>query len=452
MNVTIIGTGYVGLVTGVALSHVGHKVTCVGRNKEKIDEINVGIAPFYEPGLEALLKKMRLGAFLQASIEFEKSVLISDVIIIAVGTPTIGNKIDLTSIKKVAIHIGKSLSKDKKYRLIIVKSTVLPTVTEKVVRPLIEKYSKKNIGEFGLCMNPEFLREGNAVEDAIHPDRIVIGAFDEKSGKMARKLYKAFDCPKVITSLSTAEMIKYAANSLFATMISFSNEIANICSSIEGVDVQDVWKGVHLDSRLSPKVPKGRITPGMLSYIQSGCGYGGSCFPKDVKALSHFAKEQKVSHEILKSVISVNESQPKQIISLLLQAIGSAKNKKIAILGLAFKPNTDDLRESPSLIVISELLQRGARVVAHDPVVYSKGKRKELEAFDISYVQTYEEALKKSDAVIVMTSWDEYIQISPSEFIKEMKSAVVIDGRRIYNKEQFIHKGIIYKGVGLSLI
>lgn len=450
MNIAVIGTGYVGLVTGVALSNAGHTVVCVGRKKEKVDQINKGVAPFYEPRLEQLLKKLIKQGVFSASVDFKKSVKESDVIILAVGTPTVNNKIDLTSIKHAAKQVGLVLRNDDTYRLIIVKSTVLPTVTEKVVKPLIEQYSKKKIGAFGLCMNPEFLREGNAVEDATHPDRIVIGQFDDKSGQMAKRVYQSFDCPKVMTNLPTAEMIKYTANALFATMISYSNEIANICEAVGEIDVVDVWKGVHLDSRLSPKTPSGTIRPQLLNYIQSGCGYGGSCFPKDVKALSHLAKELHVTHEMLQSVISTNDDQPTQIIKLLKQAVGDIKDKRIAVLGLSFKPNTDDLRESPSLVVIRLLRKEGAIVVAHDPVVYSKGKRVELESLDIKLSKTSGEALEGADAVLVLTSWDEYKRLTPQIFKKYMNNPVLIDGRRIYNGDIFNMAGVVYKGIGRS--
>lgn len=448
MKVSIIGTGYVGLVTAVALAHGGHRVVCVGRNKEKADQINKGISPFFEPNLDKILQKAIHKRRLAASTNLDLSVAESEVIIIAVGTPTVSNKIDLTAISMAAKQIGQAMKRVKKYQLIIVKSTVLPTTTEKIIKPLIEKYSSRKIGTFGLCMNPEFLREGNAVEDAIHPDRIVIGQLDKKSGLVAKRMYRHFDCPKVITNLSTAEMIKYTANSLFATMISYANEVAKICEAVGNVDVVDVWKGVHLDARLSPKTSTGTIRPEMLHYIFSGCGYGGSCFPKDVKALSHFAKELRVSHDMLESVISTNDAQPNQIIRILKNTIGTIKEKKIAVLGLSFKPNTDDLRESPSLVVIRLLLQEGAKVTAHDPIVYKDKKPKELDSFDMILANTAVDALTGSDAALVLTSWDEYRKLTPGILIKLMKKSILIDGRRIFSKELFTKAGVIYRGIG----
>lgn len=357
-----------------------------------------------------------------------------------------GNKIDLSAIKKVSEQIGLAIKKSKKYKVVIVKSTVTPTTTEKIVGPLVSKYSGKNIGEFGLGMNPEFLREGQAVVDALNPDRIVIGAYDEKSSKTFLKIYKNVKTPKLTTNLRTAEMIKYASNSLFATLISYSNEVARICEAVGDIDALDVWEGVHLDKRLSPTVGKKRVSPGVNSFILSGCGYGGSCFPKDTQALVHFAQSVKVDAQIIKNVIEVNRTQPKRMIALLKDTIGLLHGKRIAILGLSFKPETDDLRESPSIPVIEMLVKAGADVVAHDPTV--KVKSEIFKSIDIASSSLI--ALKNADGVLLMTSWPEYKLISPEKFKKHMRSPVLIDGRRIYNKNTFIEKGIIYKGIGLS--
>lgn len=441
MKISIVGTGYVGLVTGISLSALGHEVTCVDSDKNKVSKINKGISPFYEPGLDKILKKS-LKKKLSATEDLEKSVIESDVIIIAVGTPTVNNKIDLTFIEKTAKQIGQAISKTNKYKVITVKSTILPGVTETIVKPILEKYSKKKAGkDFGLCMNPEFLREGCALEDALHPDRIVIGQIDEKSGKEFAKIYSKFSCPKIFTNLYTAEMTKYAANALFATLISFSNEIARISEATGKIDVVDVWKGVHLDKRLSPYIGKKQIKPEILNYILSGCGFGGSCFPKDIKALATFAKEMKVNTEIIKSVINVNKTQPHRVILLLQNALGeNLKNKQVAILGLSFKPNTDDTRESPALSIIKELISEGAKVVYHDPMA---------EIANIPHARTVEETVKNADAAVVVTAWKEYLKLSPQFFKKNMKQAIVIDSRRIYDKNSFIQAGIIYKGIGL---
>lgn len=450
MNISVIGTGYVGLVTGVSLAKFGHNVICVGRNKDRVRNINRGVAPFYESRLDLLLKSALKGKKLQATTDFQKSVLNSDITIIAVGTPTVSAKIDLSQIKEVTKQVGQALKNKKSYHLVVVRSTVVPNTTSDVVKPILEKYSKKRVGEFGLCMNPEFLREGNAVEDALNPDRIVIGQYDIKSGKTFAALYKNVKTTLFFTNLQTAEMIKYVANALFATLISFSNEIARVSERVDGVDVLDVWKGVHLDKRLSPIQGKTRIKPGILRYILSGCGYGGSCFPKDTKAFISFAKEMKEDANLIKSVVSINKTQPQRLIRLLKSALGAKlKNKRIAVLGLSFKPNTDDLRESPAFPVIDELLLAGAKVICHDPKVYQERIPQELSKKPIVLAKTVQEAIKNTDAVIIITSWDEYSKLTSKFFKKNMKQPIIIDGRRIYNKSSFIKSGITYKGIGL---
>ncbi len=444
MKITIIGTGYVGLVTGVSLAALGHKVYVVGRDKSKIDKINAGNSPFYEPGLDILLKKVLSKKLLQATVDLEKSVITSKVVIIAVGTPTADNKIDLSQIIKSSEQIGSAIKKSKDYKVVAVKSTVVPTTTEKVVKPQIEKLSGKKIGKFGLCMNPEFLREGQAVEDATKPDRVVIGAYDKKSAEVFLKIYQKVKTPKLITNLRTAEMTKYASNALFATLISYSNEIARICEGIGDVDAKEIWDGVHLDKRLTPIVGRKRIRPAVNSFIFSGCGYGGSCFPKDTKALAHFAQGIGVEPQIIKNVIEVNRTQPERMVKLLKSVIKNLKNKKIAILGLSFKPETDDLRESPSIPVIKMLLKENANVIAHDPAV------KEIKGLNINFAKTIKDAINNADAILLMTAWNEYKKIKPELFKKMTTKPLLIDGRRIFDKKEFTDAGVIYKGIGLS--
>lgn len=448
MKVTIIGTGYVGLVTGVSLSEMGHEVVCVGRNKEKIGEINDGKSPFFEPGLDELIKKNIEKKLLRASNDLAACVKDSQVIIIAVGTPTVDNKIDLTEIKTATAQVGKLLSSNSLYQVVVVKSTVVPGTTESVVLPILEEESGKKAGEFGVSMTPEFLREGNAVEDALNPDRIVIGAYDEKTGKIVKELYKKAECPILITNLQTAELIKYAANSFFATLISYSNEIAKIAEKVGSIDIVDVWEGVHLDLRLSPMVHGKRISPGFLGYLFSGCGYGGSCFPKDTKALLHFAKDIGVNPQLLQSVVDINASQPERMIGLLKSEYSSLENKKIAVLGLTFKPNTDDIRESPALTLIKSLQKEKAVVVAHDPQAYKKTVPEALKALGIELVSSVANAIKNADALLLVTSWDEYRHIQPQMFKDLMKKPLIIDGRRIYDKKKLNEAGVLYKGIG----
>lgn len=450
-KIAIVGTGYVGLVTGISLALLGHRVLCVDNNKNKISLINNGQLPFYEPGIDRYLKRVLKSGSLSATEDLEKAVLDSKVTIITVGTPTINNKIDLSFIKKASEQIGKALGKTKKYHLVAVKSTVLPGVTEKVVKPILEKYSKREVGEFGLCMNPEFLREGSALEDALHPDRIVIGQYDNKSGQEFAKIYKKVSTPKIFTNLSTAEMTKYAANALFATLISYSNEISRISESVRNIDVLDIWRGVHLDKRLSPMNGKARIKPGVLNYILSGCGFGGSCFPKDTKALASFADQLKLEANLLKGVIQINKTQPQRVILLLKDALKTKlKNRKIAVLGLTFKPNTDDIRESAAFPVIKKLLSEGAKVTCHDPQANKEHVLTVLNNSKVILAKTAKEALKNADAALIITAWNEYTKLSPEFFKKNMKHPLIIDGRRIYQKHSFIEAGVAYKGIGYN--
>lgn len=451
MKISIVGTGYVGLVTGVSLAILGHQVTCIDEDPKKVSMIKNGKSPFFEPQIDQLLTKVTEQHLFKATTDLETSVSDSDIIFLAVGTPTTNNKINLSYIKKASEQIGKALEKTKKYQVVAVKSTVLPGITEKIIKPIIENYSKKKIGAFGLCMNPEFLREGTALDDALNPDRIIIGQIDNKSGKEFAKIYKNVSTPKIFTNLQTAEMTKYASNSLLATLISFSNEIARIAEAVGKIDIIDVWQGVHLDKRLSPISGNKRIKPGILNYILSGCGFGGSCFPKDIKALANLANELKVNAKIIESVIDVNNTQPHRLILLLKDSLEkNLKNKKIAVLGLTFKPDTDDLRESPAFPVINKLISEGSRVIAHDPMAYQKSIPKQLADLQIVLASSIQDAIRNADAVIVVTAWTEYTKLTPQFFKELMKTPIVIDGRRIYDKNSFLKAGIIYKGVGLS--
>jgi UDPglucose 6-dehydrogenase/GDP-mannose 6-dehydrogenase len=279
---------------------------------------------------------------------------------------------------------------------------------------------------------------------------VVIGQLDAKSGKTFAKIYAKVNCPKVFVNLSTAEMTKYAANSLLATLISYSNEIARIAEHTPGVDVLDVWQGVHLDKRWSPIVGKQRIRPGVLNYIFSGAGYGGSCFPKDTKALAGFAEDLGVETPLVNSVISINHTQPHRTVWHLKKALGkNLKGKKIAVLGVAFKPDTDDTRESAAFPIIEMLIKAKAKVFSHDPEVYKRSIPAELKGLPIKIAKTELEAIKGADAVIVVTAWNQYKKLSPQFFKKNMKRPVVVDGRRIYDKNKFLKTGIIYKGIGL---
>ena len=445
MKVSVIGTGYVGLVSGACLAEKGHDVICVDIDEKKVEKINKGIPPIYERNLEDLLKK-NINVNLKADANLQKSVLETDISLVCVGTPYKGDKIDLSYIEKASRDIGRALKVKSDYHMVVVKSTVVPGTTDEVVRPIIEKYSGKKAGiDFGIGMNPEFLREGEAVQDFMFPDRIVMGAIDENSQRYLEELYQPFtNIDKLRTNNRTAEMIKYTANSLLATMISFSNEIANLCSEIGDIDVVEVMRGVHLDNRLSPILPNGeRISPSITTYIEAGCGFGGSCFPKDVKALIAHGKMKGKQMRLLDAVVKVNREQPFEVVRKVKNYYPSLKDIKIAILGLAFKPNTDDMRESPAIPIVKELLGEGAIIKAYDPVALEEA-RKVFPEREIQFYQNIKETIENVQAVLLLTSWEEFNRI-PSLLAEIESPPIFIDGRRMLDKNTIAR----YDGIGL---
>lgn len=445
MNISIVGSGYVGLVTAACLAQKGHRVICVDVDKEKVEKINGGEPPIYEKGLANLLRQ-QVHRNLTASTDLNQAVLNSDVSLISVGTPFEGSEIDLRFIKQVSWEIGVGLKKKKEYHLVVVKSTVVPGTTDSVVLPLLEEASGKKAGiDFGVGMNPEFLREGEAVRDFLFPDRIVIGGMDSRSWETLGQVYEGFTgVPKILTTNTTAEMIKYTSNSLLATLISFSNEIGNLCSAMGNVDVTEVMKGVHLDKRLSPILPDGqRITPAVTTYIEAGCGFGGSCFPKDVKAIiAHGAKYGRAM-KLLEAVMDINAAQPYEVLTLLRKRFPSIKGVSVAVLGLAFKPGTDDMRESPAIPIIEHLRTNGAEVKAFDPIARDEAE-KLLGREGITYCGNLEEALQEVQAVLLLTRWPEFEKV-PEIFQRYDPQPVLIDGRRMLDKH-LIRK---YEGIGL---
>ncbi len=448
MRIGVIGTGFVGLVTGACLAEKGHTVTCIDKNAAIVEKINKSEATIHEEGLPEILTKVRQEKSLSSSVHLKDAVEKAEVIIIAVGTPYSENSIDLTYIKSAAKEIGELLKEKTGYSVVVVKSTVVPTTTEKVVIPLLEKYSGKKAGrDFGVGMNPEFLREGSAVYDFRNPDRIVIGCIDKKSGSVLTEMYAGFDTEIMLTTMRTAEMIKYVANSLLASMISFSNECAAIASSIGDMDIKEVMRGVHLDNRLSPIVDGKRVFPGITSYLEAGCGFGGSCFPKDVKALISFAKDQSVDPRILNAVITTNETQPLQVIDLLLSKYPDIKGKRIVVLGLAFKPGTNDVRESPAIPIIEKLLKTGAEIIVHDPVV--KEEFNDETGTNIQHAPTWQSAIKNADAVLLITSWPEYQNIRQKDLDENMNFPFIIDGRRMLDPKEFTPGS--YFGIGYQI-
>lgn len=452
MKISIIGTGYVGLVTGVCLASKGHEVICVDKQADIVNKINSRQATIYEPGLEELLMKVVADGTLKAVSDLRYAVLNSEVSIVAVGTPFGEGKINLSHIENAVREIGDTLKEKDSYHVVCIKSTVVPTTTDTVVKSILEEVSGKKAGEFGLAMNPEFLREGKAVEDFMNPDRIVIGAYDKKSFRRIRNIYRdCFKAPIIRVNLRTAEMIKYTSNSLLATLISYSNEIASICEETGQIDVREVLEAVTLDKRFNPRVGKHLTNPEMIKYLRAGCGFGGSCFPKDVKALVSFADNLGYLPIMLQSTILINENQAVRLVKRLEANIGGLENKKIAVLGLAFKPDTDDVRESPALILIRELLRLEAKVFAVDPIAVDNAKKAlTVDNTRLSFENDYKSALEDADGAVLVTSWPEFTSIPAGEFVQLMKKPVLLDGRRVYDKQAFEKAGIKYIGVGLT--
>jgi UDPglucose 6-dehydrogenase/GDP-mannose 6-dehydrogenase len=445
MRVSIIGTGYVGLVTGACLADKGHDILCVDIDCQKVDKINNGIPPIFERGLEDLLQRT-IRKNLLATTDLHRSVLDSEITLVAVGTPFERREIDLTYVKEVSRQIGIALKDKHGYHVVVVKSTVVPGTTDEVVLPLLEENSGKRAGrDFGLGMNPEFLTEGQAITDFMHPDRIVLGANDERAMQMLGELYAAFeDVPKLRTNCKTAEMIKYASNAMLATQISFANEIANLCSTLGGVDIVDVMKGVHLSNYLSPKTGDGkRIQAPISSFLEAGCGFGGSCLPKDVKALIAHGEKSQVPMPLLNAVVETNKNQPKQVIKLLNRHFTSLENIRISILGLSFKPETDDMRDSPAIPIIKELFSKGAILKGFDPAANDEARRL-FKDEKIMLPPTLEDALSGVDAVVLVTKWEQFRAV-PEILKKVNPQALFVDGRRMLNKHQFNR----YEGIGL---
>jgi len=448
MNVSIIGAGYVGLVTGVCLAEKKHHVTCVDIDKEKVKKISDGVSPIFENGLEDLLKKNISNKNFTATTNLKKAVRASEISIVAVDVPLVNNKVEFKYLRNAVKDIGIALKKLNGYHVIVVKSTVPPGTTDDVVLPILEEYSDKKSGvDFGVSANPEFLREGCAVSDFLKPDRIVIGGIDKKTTEKIVELYKPFDGDVLVTNNKTAEMIKYVSNALLATLISFSNEIANICAMTENVDVKEVMAGVHLDRRLNPRIPGGgRVNPEILSYLEAGCGFGGSCLPKDIETLINYCvgADSSCKCGLLKSVAEVNREQPKKLLQLLRKHNGSLENSIVAVLGLAFKPNTDDVRGSPAIPVIRSLRRKRACIKAYDPLA-QKNARKILGTIGILYPESLEETLIDVDAVILITPWEEFRELHI--LINKLESPpLIIDGRRMLDKSKYKR----YVGIGLN--
>src|SRR5881409_3465931 len=415
----MVGLGYVGLSTAACLASKFH-VIGVDLDKEKVKLIGRGVPPFREKGLSPLLRKHVQSGMLSCTTDSDP-ISTADFVFTAVGTPsTTSGEIDLSQVKSAVQSIGRAIAESKRRPVVIVKSTVVPGTSRSLVR-ILEQYSGKSFGEgFGLCSNPEFLREGQAIRDTLKPSRIVIGPIDQYSRDQVLSFYRSFygeQMPPVVeTSADTAELIKYSSNAFLATKISFINLIARICERIPGSDVTDVARGMGLDPRIGPL------------FLQAGPGFGGSCFPKDVEALVNYAKRLGVDPSILKSTLEVNETQPDNLVSQAEKMLGRVQGKRIAVLGLAFNPDTDDVRESRAIPLIRKLVDKGAMVEAYDPIAM-EGAKRELGPI-ISYSPNAKACVKGSDLVIFMTAWREFQDLDSDELTRLMgRRARILDAR-----------------------
>lgn len=433
MKITMIGgVGYVGLVSGACLADLGNEVICTGRDQQKIDNLMKGISPIYEPGLEEVLARNIKEGRLSFTTNNQEAVQASDIIFLTVGTPSAADgSADLSQIDTAAKEIAEAFKSDPnpRYRVVVNKSTVPIGTGERVHKIIAEIYD----GEFDVVSNPEFLREGSAVKDFSIPDRVVIGADSEKARQLMHELYVPQNAPILETNIKTAEMIKYASNSYLATSISFINALAQLCEVV-GADVTKVAEGMRYDDRI-----------GRRAFLDAGVGYGGACFPKDVKALVHIGQENGVPLRILEEVEAVNQAQKVSILPKIDNLVPDLKGKKVAVWGLAFKPNTDDMREAPSIEIIKGLQERGAEVVAFDPVAQEVAKGL-LE--NVTYVEKPLDALKDAVLLVLITEWDEFSGLDLSEMKGLMAEPNIVDGRNVYNPAKMEELGFNYDSIG----
>ena len=437
------GLGRVGLTIGSCFASKGIIVTGFDIDRRKIDLISCGKPPFYEPGLDELLKYDIEHHLLRVTVDPVEAVLNSDITFITVNTPNRNDgTIDLTLFEKALKDIGTALQHKNKWHLVVIKSTVIPTTTESIAIPKIEGASGKRCGtDFGVCVNPEFIREGHAIEDTFKPDRIIIGEVDRKSGETLEIFYRKFydnQMPQLLrTTPVNAELIKYANNVFLAMKVSFINMIANLCQKLPKADVEDVAKGIGWDRRI-----------GEL-FLRAGAGWGGSCWPKDLRAILNFGVRKGVRLPLIEATLEVNEEQPYRVIELAKELVGDLRGRRVSVLGLAFKPNTDDMRDAVSIKIIKKLLENGVKVTVYDPKAMDNAKR--IFGYSVDYADTIENCLQGSECALIVTEWDEFRNLKPEDFIKLMKIPAIIDGRRIYNPTIFSPK-VKYKTIGLGLI
>jgi UDPglucose 6-dehydrogenase len=456
MRVTVIGTGYVGTVTGACLAFLGHRVTCVDTDQAKIEKLRMGEAPIYEPGLEELIKLAGENGGIDFQTDLSVPVRESDVIFIAVGTPPLpSGESNLSYLEAAARGIGASMD-GQRYRVVVNKSTV-PVGSGNLVETLVregisEGRNAKSDVRFGVASNPEFLREGSAIHDSLYPDRIVLGAEDRRTTDVLTSLYAPLTAqeftdpsfaprpvstgrvPVVTTTITSAEMIKYSANAFLAMKIGFANEISNICERV-GAEVTEVMTGIGLDKRIG------------TGFLNAGLGWGGSCFGKDISSLMHTAGEYGYQARLLEASLAVNRLQRQVVIQKLQEKLYILKGRTIALLGLAFKPNTDDLRDAPSLQIAAKLIQMGARVRAYDPIAMD-ACRDQNPTLRICYCNDAASAAEHADALVVVTEWPEFGNLDLADLASRMNCAVMVDGRNLFNPEKARQAGFEYSGIG----
>jgi len=433
-SVSILGTGFIGLCSAACFAGKDIQVLASTHNEKKVKMINEGKAPFFELDLQEIMDNIKANKpeLLKCLLDPVKAVLETDISMITQGTPMREDKsIDLGYIESTAREIGEALKQKDKYHLVVVRSTVVPGTTRNLVGKIITKVSGKVPGkDFGLCMQPEFLAEGRSIEDTLRPDRIVIGEIDERSGAMLQEFYEYFygdhlqNCPMLRMNLESAELVKYGNNCLLSTKISYANEFANFAELVPNVDVAQVMKGVGLDYRLNSR------------FLNAGVGFGGSCFHKDVNAIKAWSKSKGYTSRLLEAVLGINDDQAIHIVDMAEQLAGKLAGKKVTLLGLAFKPGTDDMREAASIRVVNELRKRGITdIIGYDP---KANKTAEVEMGDkIKYAESIEGALKNSECAIIITEWGEFKKLTPDDFKKQMKTPNIVDGRRVFDYDVF---------------
>ncbi len=428
MNLCIIGAGHVGLVTGACFSDLGHHVVCVDNNRKKVASLKTGRVPFYEPGLEEMVHRSTSGKRLFFTGSVAEGVRHAEIIFITVGTPPLDSgEADLTGVEAVVRQIAQAMDR---YRLVVEKSTV-PVETSRQVQRTLKAFLRKKV-PFDVASNPEFLREGSAIDDFLNPDRIVLGVESKRAKQLLTVLYKPFKAPMVITDSASAELIKHASNAFLATKISFINAVANLCERV-GADVEQVAHGMGLDPRIGP------------AFLRAGAGYGGFCFPKDLEAFIRIAEKRGYDFQLLRAVKRINEDQKKLVVQRVKDQLWNVKGKTIGILGLAFKPNTDDLRFAPSLDVIEALFRAGAKIRAFDPQAIPAA-RGILNG--IGFAKDPYDLAKGSDCLVVLTEWNEFKDLDLKRIKRLMRQPVLVDGRNLYDPETLRKLGFRYAAIG----